>query len=191
MRGLPGFWRLGGRPASATGAWKSERVASSSDALPQELDETPQEARRPRLVEVDVAQRAAGTGGPGEQPDRGGEARTGGIVRQAAHARRPAETDLPVEDACRHRGDAVELRGAAGQHHAPGGGTADKPVGTVWLAPARADGGIATRRLAWPSTRDQVRTLAAWWALAMIDAATPGDDADEARARWILDGARP
>ena len=81
---------------------------------------------------------------------------------------------------------AAAVSGIAG----PGGGTAEKPVGTVWIGLASkrdGDPAIATRKLAWPSTRDQIRTLAAWWAIAMIDAAVPSDDpADAERARWIL-----
>jgi nicotinamide-nucleotide amidase len=88
---------------------------------------------------------------------------------------------------------AVAITGIAG----PVGGTPEKPVGTVWLAlasqlPGIADVTIATRKLSWPSTRDQVRTLSAWWALALIEAAIPAQDPTEAaRARWILDGVKP
>jgi nicotinamide-nucleotide amidase len=78
---------------------------------------------------------------------------------------------------------AVAVSGVAG----PDGGTAEKPVGTVWLGLAYGDGQVATRKLAWPSTRDQIRTLAAWWALAMIDAAIPTTDpAEQAHAESIL-----
>lgn len=59
---------------------------------------------------------------------------------------------------------AVSVSGVAG----PDGGTPDKPVGTVWLAVASASG-VTTKKLTWPGTRDQVRTLASWWALRMID----------------------
>jgi nicotinamide-nucleotide amidase len=62
---------------------------------------------------------------------------------------------------------AVAVSGVAG----PDGGTADKPVGTVWLALAENGGATTTHRLGWPGPRDMVRTLAAWWALAMIRAA--------------------
>jgi nicotinamide-nucleotide amidase len=84
----------------------------------------------------------------------------------------------------------VSVSGVAG----PDGGTPEKPVGTVWLGLARrGEGGepeIWTKKLSWPGARDQIRTLAAWWALAMIDAALPAEDAaGEARARWILGGA--
>jgi PncC family amidohydrolase len=58
---------------------------------------------------------------------------------------------------------AVAVSGIAG----PDGGTAEKPVGTVWLALATPTG-ITTKQLAWPGSRDQVRTLSAWWALKLI-----------------------
>ncbi len=61
---------------------------------------------------------------------------------------------------------AVSVSGVAG----PDGGTPDKPVGTVWLAVASASG-VTTKKIAWPGARDQVRTLASWWALRMIDEA--------------------
>ena len=75
---------------------------------------------------------------------------------------------------------AVSVSGVAG----PDGGTPDKPVGTVWLALARGDGPTLTRKLGWPGTREQVRMLAAWWGLAMIEAALPG--AEPVHAKWIL-----
>ena len=57
----------------------------------------------------------------------------------------------------------VAISGVAG----PDGGTPDKPVGTVWLA--LADGGVPrTMTFCWPGSREQVRTLAAWWALALL-----------------------
>ncbi|MEZ4399517.1 MAG: CinA family nicotinamide mononucleotide deamidase-related protein [Kofleriaceae bacterium] len=59
----------------------------------------------------------------------------------------------------------VAISGIAG----PDGGTADKPVGTVWLAVDDGGGGD-TMTFRWPGSRDQVRTLAAWWALAMVRA---------------------
>ncbi|HEX8107925.1 MAG TPA: CinA family nicotinamide mononucleotide deamidase-related protein [Kofleriaceae bacterium] len=72
---------------------------------------------------------------------------------------------------------AVAVSGIAG----PDGGTPDKPVGTVWLALAGAgteagngaDGAdhVTTKLLAWPGARDQIRTLASWWALRLIDEA--------------------
>jgi nicotinamide-nucleotide amidase len=65
---------------------------------------------------------------------------------------------------------AVAVSGIAG----PDGGTPDKPVGTVWLALAgpgadTGPGHVTTKMLAWPGARDQIRTLASWWALRLID----------------------
>jgi hypothetical protein len=42
----------------------------------------------------------------------------------------------------------------------------------VWLAlagPGPDD--LVTRKLAWPGARDQIRILASWWALRLIDEA--------------------
>jgi nicotinamide-nucleotide amidase len=59
---------------------------------------------------------------------------------------------------------AVAISGIAG----PDGGTPEKPVGLVWLALATA-AGTTTKRLQWPGARDQIRTLASWWGLKLID----------------------
>jgi len=60
----------------------------------------------------------------------------------------------------------VAISGVAG----PDGGTPEKPVGTVWLALASA-AGVTAKLLSWPGSRDQVRTLASWWALKLLDEA--------------------
>ncbi len=69
----------------------------------------------------------------------------------------------------------VAVSGIAG----PDGGSPDKPVGTVWIAVARAgrdgaDDQVITKLLSWPGARDMVRTLATWWALAMLREAVRG-----------------
>jgi len=61
---------------------------------------------------------------------------------------------------------AVSASGVAG----PDGGSPDKPVGTVWLALA-TPAGVTTKQLGWPGARDQIRMLASWWALKLIDEA--------------------
>ena len=61
---------------------------------------------------------------------------------------------------------AVAVSGVAG----PDGGSPDKPVGTVWLALA-STAGVTTKKLGWPGARDQIRMLASWWALKLIDEA--------------------
>jgi len=83
---------------------------------------------------------------------------------------RGAVSEACVEEmalGCRERFEsdlAVAVSGVAG----PGGGTPDKPVGTVWLAVAGPSGRCTTRRFVWPGERDQVRMLAAYWGLAMV-----------------------
>ena len=61
---------------------------------------------------------------------------------------------------------AVSVSGVAG----PDGGSPDKPVGTVWLARA-GEAGVITKKLGWPGARDQIRLLASWWALKLLDEA--------------------
>ena len=93
----------------------------------------------------------------------------------AAHGAVSEETVREMATGARERfgtSYGVSVSGVAG----PDGGTPDKPVGTVWLALA-SERGIVTKKLAWPGSRDQIRTLSAWWALRMIDEALDGKDA--------------
>jgi nicotinamide-nucleotide amidase len=68
---------------------------------------------------------------------------------------------------------ALSLTGIAG----PSGGSDTKPVGTVYIALARADGGIDVQQRLFPGDRERIQTLAAYAALQIVrDAcATPGD----------------
>ncbi len=58
----------------------------------------------------------------------------------------------------------VAVSGIAG----PDGGTDEKPVGTVWLAVAGPNGTLVSKKYFWPGARDQVRRLAAHWALNLV-----------------------
>jgi nicotinamide-nucleotide amidase len=57
---------------------------------------------------------------------------------------------------------ACAISGIAG----PGGGTAEKPVGTVHIAVAHPDG-VTHKAYVFNGARDQVRRLAAYWAMSM------------------------
>jgi len=59
---------------------------------------------------------------------------------------------------------AVAITGIAG----PGGGTDDKPVGTVWLALSRRGAKTETRHLKLGGSRDRIRTIAAYSALRWV-----------------------
>ncbi|MDN3557564.1 CinA family protein [Halomonas maura] len=80
-----------------------------------------------------------------------------------------------VAGACRESGAdlAVAVSGVAG----PGGGSPDKPVGTVWLAWGSADGVLAECRH-FPGDRQAVREQAVEAALAGLIRALAGDRAD-------------
>ncbi|MCG8425197.1 MAG: CinA family nicotinamide mononucleotide deamidase-related protein [Proteobacteria bacterium] len=71
---------------------------------------------------------------------------------------------------------AVAVSGVAG----PQGGTAEKPVGTVWVAVV-GPRGSATKRLQWPGDRQRIRRLTAHWALRMILGALRDDSVDRAQ----------
>jgi nicotinamide-nucleotide amidase len=58
---------------------------------------------------------------------------------------------------------ALSVTGVAG----PGGGSAEKPVGTVWMA-CSLDGAVETRRSLFPGSRHEVRARAAQAALLLL-----------------------
>lgn len=78
-----------------------------------------------------------------------------------------------MAEGARHKLDAdltVAVTGIAG----PGGGTPEKPVGTVWLAVADATGTLS-RSSMFPGSRREIRRRAAQAALWMLRGRLPGD----------------
>ncbi len=71
----------------------------------------------------------------------------------AEGARRIADADL-----------AISVTGIAG----PGGGTEEKPIGTVFTALARRDAPVATHALKFAGDRDRIRMLSAYSALRLV-----------------------
>jgi PncC family amidohydrolase len=59
---------------------------------------------------------------------------------------------------------AVATTGIAG----PDGGSAEKPVGLVWLALASAEGSVQTRRVTFPGNRAEIRERATVAALSLL-----------------------
>ncbi|MFI5290288.1 MAG: competence/damage-inducible protein A [Polyangia bacterium] len=85
----------------------------------------------------------------------------------AAHGAVSPETVIEMAEGARRAlgaTHALAISGIAG----PGGGTPQKPVGTVELALACADRPTETRHLQWSGTREQVRTVAAFAALHLL-----------------------
>jgi nicotinamide-nucleotide amidase len=81
-----------------------------------------------------------------------------------------AEGALRVADA----DIAVSITGIAG----PGGGTEDKPVGTVWFGLARKGEATVTKHRKLPWGRDRVQTLSAYFALELVRRAVLGRELD-------------
>ena len=71
---------------------------------------------------------------------------------------------------------AVAITGVAG----PGGGTADKPVGTVWFCVMLSDGTTLTRRVQIPGERADVRDRSTTVAMHLLRSALIGPDQDGA-----------
>lgn len=84
-----------------------------------------------------------------------------------AHGAVSAETALALADGARERFDAeigVGVTGIAG----PGGGSAEKPVGLVWIAASAADDRRLVRRVQLPGGRADVRERATTVALHLL-----------------------
>jgi nicotinamide-nucleotide amidase len=69
---------------------------------------------------------------------------------------------------------AVSITGIAG----PGGGTEDKPVGTIWFGLARKGEPTITKHRKLPWGRDRVQILSAYIALELVRRAALGRDFD-------------
>lgn len=84
----------------------------------------------------------------------------------AAHGAVSAETAAAMAEGARAQSKAdvaVAVTGIAG----PGGGTPDKPAGTVWFGLADA-AGTATYHRVFPGNRDEIRQASAVFALALL-----------------------
>lgn len=94
----------------------------------------------------------------------------------ASHGAVSAECALAMARGIRERVNsthALAVTGIAG----PGGGTKDKPVGTVWVARASDDGSAEARRFVFSGAREATRDLAAKTALGLLRLRLAGVDA--------------
>jgi|GEM_PF-312875 len=97
------------------------------------------------FVTYSNAAKQAMLGVPEETIARDGAVSDAVVRAMASGARARAEADV-----------AVSVSGVAG----PGGGSVAKPVGTVWIAWALADGRLESALLHFPGERDEVRAAA-------------------------------
>jgi nicotinamide-nucleotide amidase len=135
-------------------------IAGSSDAY---LGGWVTYANELKVGEVGVPAELASPGGPGAVSREAAEAMAlGGLERSGA-------------------GACVSVTGIAG----PGGGTPEKPVGTVWIGLAVRHGEpaagaaprILARRFLFPGPRESVRTLSVNAALAIVRLGVLGEEA--------------
>jgi nicotinamide-nucleotide amidase len=77
-------------------------------------------------------------------------------------------------------GAALAVSGIAG----PDGGTAEKPVGTVWIAAVLRGGSPAARRFAFSGSRDMVRRRASVAGMLFAEALLTGRPFLDTRSKW-------
>jgi nicotinamide-nucleotide amidase len=77
-------------------------------------------------------------------------------------------------------GAALAVSGIAG----PDGGTAEKPVGTVWIAAALRGGAVSARRFTFSGSRDMVRRRASVAAMLFAEAHLIGRPFLDTRSKW-------
>lgn len=97
----------------------------------------------------------------------------GAVSREVAGAMAIGALAAGAEASGPARRWAIAVTGIAG----PGGGTAGKPVGTVWIAIASTDGTADVRRFVFPGDRGRVRDLTAKTALMQLLLALRGEAA--------------
>lgn len=91
----------------------------------------------------------------------------GAVSRETVHAMAAGALDASGAQA------AVAVSGVAG----PGGGSGEKPVGSVWIGARLSTGKHAEKFFRFPPPRERVRELSAWAALFLLEGlVSPGDE---------------
>jgi nicotinamide-nucleotide amidase len=101
----------------------------------------------------------------------------------AAHGAVSQETAIAMAEGVLSRSGAfagIAVTGVAG----PEGGTADKPVGTVWIAVAVRDKGCQARLFTFGGSRDMIRRRTAVAAMLFAEARVLGREFLDTRAKW-------